>query len=96
MAAQRAAALFVPANNGLLPAKASVELVAEARNVDVARAVENSMWVIRADVAGGNGELVSYGSSGIVDPDGRTVQSARQLTEDLLVTEIDTRPRVLR
>ena len=54
------------------------------------------MWVIRADVAGRTGELVSYGSSGIVDPDGIVVQSARQLSDDLIVAEIDTVPRAQR
>jgi 5-aminopentanamidase len=93
MAAQGATALFVPTNNGLPPARAGAELVAQARNVDIARAVENSMWVIRADVAGRTEELVSYGSSGIVDPDGIVVQSARQLSDDLIVAEIDTVPR---
>lgn len=93
MAARGAAALFVPTNNGLPPAKACAELVAAARNVDIARAVENSMWVIRADVAGRSDELVSYGSSGIVDPDGMVVQSARQLSDDLIVAEIKTKRR---
>lgn len=90
MAAQGATALFVPTNNGLPPARAGAEIVTEARNVDIQRAVENSMWVIRADVAGRTSELVSYGSSGIVDPDGIVVQSARELCEDLIVAEIDT------
>jgi predicted amidohydrolase len=93
MAAHGATALFVPTNNGLPPERAHVELVAEARNVDIARAVENSMWVIRADVAGRTDELVSYGSSGIIDPDGMVVQSARQLSDDLIVAEIHTAPR---
>ena len=96
MAAHGAAALFVPKNNGLPPARASAELVAQARNVDIARAVENSMWVIRADVAGSNGELVSHGSSGIVDPDGMVVQSARHLSHDSIVAEINTKPRAQR
>jgi len=96
MAAQGATALFVPTNNGLPPTRARAELVAQARAVDIARAVENSMWVIRADVAGRTDELVSYGSSGIVDPDGMVVQSARQLSDDLIVAEIDTVPRARR
>lgn len=98
MAAQGATALFVPTNNGLPLARFRHEHVAQtARNVDIARAVENSMWVIRADVAGRTDELVSYGSSGIVDPDGMVVQSARQLSEDLIVAEIEVvrRPRRL-
>ncbi len=93
MAAQGAAALFVPTNNGLPPTKAGAELVAQARNADIARAVENSVFVIRADVAGRTENLVSYGSSGIVDRDGMVLQSAGQLDSDLLVAEIKTTPR---
>ena len=93
MAARGATALFVPTNNGLPPTRASQKGVAEARSADIARAVENSMWVIRADVAGRTEELVSYGSSAIVDPGGIVIQSARQLSEDLLVADIDTAPR---
>lgn len=89
MAAHGATALFVPTNNGLPPARASAEVVAKARSADRARAIENNMWVIRADVAGRTDELVSHGSSGIVDPDGMVVQSARQMIEDLIVAEID-------
>lgn len=96
MASQGATALFVPTNNGLPPAKAGPELVAEARNVDIARAVENSVSVIRADVAGRTESLVSYGSSGIVDGDGVVLQSARQLASDLIVADIKTNPRANR
>lgn len=92
MAAKGAAALFVPTNNGLPPMKAGPELVAEARNADIARAVENSVAVIRADVAGRTENLVSYGSSGIVDRDGSVLQSARQLDAGLIVAEIKTAP----
>jgi predicted amidohydrolase len=88
LAARGATALFVPTNNGLPTGRAHAELVAEGRRVDIARAVENRMWVFRADVAGHTEELVSYGSSGIVDPGGRVVRSGRQLQEDLLVAEI--------
>lgn len=93
MAAQGAAALFVPTNNGLPPAKAGPELSAEARNVDIARAIENSVAVIRADVAGRTGRLTSYGASGIVNPDGLVLRSARQLSPDLIIAEIKTAPR---
>jgi predicted amidohydrolase len=96
MAAQGATALFVPTNNGLPPAKADAELVAEARKVDITRAVENSLWVIRADVAGCAGDLVSHGSTGIVDPMGTVVGSARPLSEDLVVAEISAKPRMTR
>jgi len=93
MAAHGATALFVPTNNGLPPVRAYPELIAEARNADTAMAVENGVWVIRADVAGRTDELVSYGSSAIVDPDGVVVQSARPLSDDLIIAEIDTYAR---
>jgi 5-aminopentanamidase len=93
MASRGAAALFVPTNNGLPLTKAGPELVAQARNCDIARAVENSVYVIRADVAGRTESLVSYGSSGIVNPDGILLQSARQLGPDLIVADVETAPR---
>lgn len=96
LAARGASALFVPTNNGLPPAKAPAEVVAQARSVDIARAVENGMWVTRADVAGRTNELVSCGSSAIVDQEGTVVRSARQFSDDLIVAEIDTVQRVRR
>lgn len=86
MAAQGATVLFIPTNNGLPPEKADV--VEDARKADVALAVENGVWIVRADVAGQADGRISHGSSGIVDPRGRVVQSARRLAEDLLVAEI--------
>ncbi len=91
MAARGAAALFVPTNNGLPPGKAGPELVMEARNVDIARAVENSVSVIRADVVGRTPELTSYGSSGIVAPDGRVLAAATG--DELVIADIATAPR---
>lgn len=93
MASQGATALFVPTNNGLPPTKAGPALVSDARNVDIARATENSVPVVRADVAGRTPNLVSYGSSGIVDPDGIVLQSAPQLRAALVVADIETEPR---
>lgn len=95
MAAQGATALFVPTNNGLPPTKTGPEIVAHARNVDIARAVENSVSVIRADVAGRTSELVSYGSSGIVDAHGMVLRSARRLRAGLVVADIETMTKKL-
>lgn len=94
MAQQGATVLFVPTNNGLPPKSVGAELITRARKRDIATAVENNMWVIRADVAGNAGGLVSFGSSGIVDPVGTVVQSARHMSEDLVVADIVTIPRV--
>lgn len=93
MASQGAAALFIPSNNGLPPAKGGPELVAAARGYDIALATENRIYVIRADVAGHAGEHVSYGSSGIVDPCGVVLREARQMVPDLVVADIETARR---
>jgi predicted amidohydrolase len=88
MAAQGAAALFIPTNNGLPNNRAYRGLVQEARAADLARAVENHVWVIRADVAGTNGELMSDGSSEIVDPNGKIIREANRQKTDLLVADV--------
>src|SRR5207247_2003666 len=88
MAAKGAKALFVPTNNGLPKERLCPGVVQEARVADLARAVENRIWVIRADVAGANGRLMSYGSSAIVDYDGNVVQAAIRQSPDLLVADI--------
>jgi 5-aminopentanamidase len=87
MASQGATALFIPTNNGLPPEKAGV--AAQARRVDIALAIENNVSVIRADVAGRSDGMVSYGSSEIVDAHGNVLQSAQELTEDLIVADLD-------
>ena len=83
----------MPTNNGLPPTKAGPEIVAHARNVDIARAVENSVSVVRADVTGRALNLVSYGSSEIIDPDGMTLVSAEFLQSDLIIADIKIAPR---
>jgi len=87
MAKQGATALFVPTNCALLVERADV--VGDARKADIALARDNGVWVIRADVAGHTGDLVSYGSSEIVDPDGMVVQSTPPLTEALIVADLE-------
>jgi 5-aminopentanamidase len=88
MAGCGATTLFVPTNNGMPASRGGSELVGEARRTDIARAIESSVAVIRADVAGRASGLVSYGSSGIVDRDGTLLGSARSLQPDLVVAEI--------
>jgi 5-aminopentanamidase len=79
----------VPTHNGLPEGKAvPEEVAAEARNADVARAVENGLWVKRADVAGRCRRMVSYGSSEIVAPNGAVVRAARPLREDLVTADL--------
>lgn len=89
MAALGATVLFVPTNNALPATRGGPEWVNLARDADIARASENGMWVVRADVAGRRGDLVADGSSGIVNPHGAVAHAAQELSEDLLVAEIE-------
>jgi predicted amidohydrolase len=87
MAARGAAVLFVPTNNGLPPGKGGPRLASETRNVDIARAAGNNVWVVRADVAGRTPGLVGCGTSAIVDPNGVVLASATA-GDELIVAEI--------
>ncbi len=87
-AAQGATVLFVPSNNALPHSRAGEDIVVQARECDVARAIENKVWIIRADVAGETSELATAGSSGIVRPNGSLVMSAAKLGEDFLVADV--------
>jgi predicted amidohydrolase len=91
MAARGARVLFIPTNNALPLDR--VDVAPEARSVDIARARESRVYVIRADVAGRTDGLVSYGSSEIVDLDGTVLRSARRLHEDLIIAALDISAR---
>lgn len=85
MRSQGARLLFVASNNALPPHKA--EVVAEARDIDMALATANGMTVIRADVAGTCGDLVADGCSIIVDPRGHVLSEGTRLQPGLLVAD---------
>jgi 5-aminopentanamidase len=89
MTAQGATALFVPTNNSLPNERACPKLNAAARNADITLAVENRIWVIRADVAGRDERLACYGASEIVNPGGNVVRQGLLLRSGMLVEEIE-------
>ena len=93
MADSGATALFVPTNNGLPKHRDFGNLRELTTQTDVSLAVDNQMFVIRADVAGETDRLVSCGSSEIVSPDGIVLQSAMRFGEDLVVANICTCPK---
>lgn len=91
MSAQGAQVLLIPTNNALPlnHTNASPDLNAACTKVDVSRAVENRCWIVRADVVGRTTELVGYGASEIVSPQGAVVRSARSLCEDLIIADLE-------
>jgi predicted amidohydrolase len=91
LAARGARVIFLPSNNGLPPEKADV--VALSRAVDIARAKDNEVMIVRADVAGRTANRVSFGSSAIVDARGTVIRTGEALSEDILVAEVHARGR---
>jgi predicted amidohydrolase len=88
MALRGATVLFVPSNNTLPAAQAFPEIVQETRAADTERAIQNQVWVLRADVAGRLHDLVAYGTSGVVNAAGKAVLEARADCADLLVADL--------
>ena len=88
MVARGARAIFIPTNNGMPPHKGGGELVAEAREIDIAHARKHGVPIIRADVAGRVGRLASHGSSSIVDGSGQVLAAAPPWNADLVMSNI--------
>jgi predicted amidohydrolase len=86
MVARGARTIFVPSNNSLPPERADV--VALSRAVDIARARDNNVMIVRADVAGRTADRISFGSSAIVDARGTVLQTGEALSEGILVAEV--------
>ncbi|MEA2974969.1 MAG: 5-aminopentanamidase [Alphaproteobacteria bacterium] len=89
MAARGAKAIFLPSNNSLPPDRADV--VGSSRAVDMARATDNEVMIVRADVAGRTANRVSFGSSVIVDARGTVLRTGAALSADILVAEVGAR-----
>jgi predicted amidohydrolase len=77
---------FLPTNNSLPPERANV--VASTRAVDIALARDNEVMIVRADIAAGTVDRVSFGSSAIVDARGTILRVGETLREDILVAEV--------
>lgn len=90
LASQGAKAIFIPTDSALPLERADVS--GDARDIDIAIAKENKVWVIRADVAGRADRRISYGSSVIVDPTGKVRRFGKRLCEDLMVQDITICP----
>ena len=86
LAASGARVLFVPSNNALPVAKADV--VQLTREVDTSLALHNSIYVVRADVAGSLDGFTAYGTSEIVDPTGKRLAQAAKLMPTLIHSDI--------
>jgi predicted amidohydrolase len=83
-----ATTFFVPTNNGMPQDRGGANLVSLARNCDIRRATEHHVSIVRADVSGRAGNLISFGCSAIIDSSGMLLESAPPLSETLLIAQI--------
>ena len=95
MASRGAAMLFVPTNCGMPESRGGRKLIATALETDIARARENGVPVVRADVTGRIGDLISYGATSIVDHLGNVVSAAQPLVAGLIVGDVEERGVIL-
>lgn len=68
---------------------AGVYVVEDARRVDITLAQQLGVHVVRADVAGRLGDRISCGSSAIVSSDAAILRTARRLSDDLLIADLN-------
>lgn len=87
LAAKGAQLLIVPVHGGHRPAKENAWR-ARGTNVLIARAVENGIPLVAADVAGWQGERVCHGTTAIIDAQGTVVAAAQPLEEDFIVADV--------
>lgn len=86
MVARGAELLLVPSNNGLR--REIADVVEQTRAVDVSTARRCGVPVVRADVAGRTESRVAFGTSAIIDAQGRVVRAGAPFIEGLLVTDV--------
>ena len=90
LSAAGAAVLFVPSNSGRLPKRRQLPgCEPAAKNLPIARAVENTTTVVVSDIAGRQRGRVALGSSRIIDPDGAVLACADPYSESLLVADVE-------
>lgn len=86
LAAGGARVLFVLSNNALPHARADV--VELTRNVDISLSRDNSLYIVRADVAGTHGDFTGYGTSKIVAPNGDIMAKAIRGKSSLIYSDL--------
>lgn len=87
LAARGAQLLVVPVHGGHGPSKENLWR-ARGANVLIARAVENGVPLVAADVAGRQGHRVCHGTTAIVDGQGTVVAAAQPLSEDFIAADV--------
>jgi predicted amidohydrolase len=65
-----------------------IRKVNKNRALPIARAVENNLWVLKANAVGSSNEKISLGGSLVIDPEGFVIHEGSSLNEMILSYEI--------
>jgi predicted amidohydrolase len=82
-----AEAIFILSAHFYAPIEA-IRKINKNRALPIARAVENNLWVLKANAVGSSNEKISLGGSLIIDPEGFVSQEGNSLNEMILSYEI--------
>jgi len=90
LASKGAALILVPTNSGhRRDGKAHGRLQTRGETLPVARAVDNTVSIVVADIAGEQRDRFALGSSRIIDPDGAVLSAADPHTVGLVIADIE-------
>ena len=90
LASKGAAVIFVPSNSGHVRNPVSADaLRARGETLPIARAVENTVTVVVADIAGRQGDRYALGTSAIVDPNGVVLAKADPESPGLVMADVE-------
>jgi predicted amidohydrolase len=94
LAAKGAALIAVPTNSGHVKVDASTSRLRQrGETLPIARAVENTVTLVVADVVGEQGGRQALGCSRIVDPDGAVLAQPPPGETALLIADVEPRRR---
>jgi predicted amidohydrolase len=85
-------AIFILSAHFYEPIKA-IRKLNKNRALPIARAVENNLFVLKANAVGSNNELISLGGSVIIDPEGFVIHEGDSANEMVLSYEISKREK---
>jgi predicted amidohydrolase len=66
----------------------AIRKINKNRALPIARAVENNLWVLKANAVGSSNKKVSLGGSLVIDPEGFVIHEGNSLNEMILSYEI--------
>lgn len=91
LASKGAELILVPTNSGHLRYQSTVKdrLRKRGETLPVARAVDNTVTIVQADVAGEQHGRTALGCSRILDPDGAVLAAADPQTVGLIIADIE-------